>query len=376
MVDPRIEKLAKLCVQYSTAVKPKDKVLIEGSDLAKPLINEIYKECLLRGADPMILPPLGWAPVSQQPDVEYTFYKYGKKHQLRQDFARSVLKFLYKRIDVRISVACSPNPKGLTGVDAAKIAMNTAAWKDVTELFMKRYNADELRWTVYPYPINAGAQEASMALKEYEDFVYASCLVDREDPVKEWNKIHASQERICKYLDCVNEIKMIGEDTEIAFNAKGRKWWNKAGIGSMPAGEVYTGPVEDSVNGTVRFSYPLIYSSKELEDITLTFKDGKVTRAKAAKGNELLQEILKIGGADRLGEAAVGTNYGITRFTKNIFFDENMGGTIHMALGASYPWTGGLNKSAVHLDILKDMKKDGEISADGKLIYKKGKFLI
>ena len=144
----------------------------------------------------------------------------------------------------------------------------------------------------------------------------------------------------------------------------------------MPGGEVYTGPVEDSVNGTVRFSYPGIYSGKEVEDITLTFKDGKVTKAKAAKGNDLLQEILKIEGASRLGEAAVGTNYGITRFTKNMLFDEKMGGTIHVALGASYPWTGGLNKSAVHWDLLKDMRKDGEIRADGKLIYKKGKFLI
>ena len=144
----------------------------------------------------------------------------------------------------------------------------------------------------------------------------------------------------------------------------------------MPGGEVFTAPVEDSANGTVRFSYPGIYSGKEVEDIALTFKDGKVTKARAAKGNELLQEILKIEGADRIGEAAIGTNYGITRFTKNMLFDEKMGGTIHMALGASYPQTGGLNKSAVHWDLLKDMKKDGEIRADGKLIYKKGKFLI
>jgi aminopeptidase len=144
----------------------------------------------------------------------------------------------------------------------------------------------------------------------------------------------------------------------------------------MPGGEVFTGPVENSVNGTVRFSYPGIYSGKEVEDITLTFKDGKVAKAKAAKGNELLQEILRIEGADRIGEAAIGTNYGIIRFTKRMLFDEKMGGTIHMALGNSYSQTGALNKSAVHWDILKDMKKDGEIRADGKLIYKKGKFLI
>jgi len=367
MADPRVEKLAKLCVQYSTAVKPKDKVLIEGSDLAYPLISEIYKECLLSDADPMILPQL---------DVEYTFYKHAKKRQLRQDFIRSVLKFLYEKIDVRITVACIPNPRELTGVDAAKIAITQVSWKDVWDLFMKRYDADELRWILLPYPTNSGAQEASMAFQEYEDFVYESCLVDKEDPVEEWKKIRANQERISKYLNSTANVRITGEDTELTFSTKGRKWWNNAGTGNMPGGEVYTGPVEDSVNGTVRFSYPGIYSGKEVEDITLTFKEGKVTKAKATKGNDVLREILKIEGANRLGEAAVGTNYGITRFTKNMLFDEKMGGTIHMALGASYPWTGGLNKSAVHWDLLKDMKKDGEIRADGKLIYEKGKFLI
>jgi aminopeptidase len=367
MVDPRIEKLAKLCVQYSVAVKPKDKVLIEGNDLAHPLINEIYKECLLSDADPLVLPEL---------DVEYTFYKYAKKHQLRQDFARSIYKFIFKKIDVDIYVFCNPNPKRLTGVDPARIATKQASWKDWWELWEKRQASGELKWIVLPYPISADAQEASMALQEYEDFVYRSCLVDREDPVKEWKEIHASQERICKYLNNADKIEVTGEDTDISFSVKGRKWWNCGGKVNMPDGEVATGPVENSANGTVRFSYPGIYSGKEVEDITLTFKDGKVTKAKAAKGNALLQEILKIKGADRIGETAIGTNYGITRFTKKMLFDEKMGGTIHIALGASYPQTGGLNKSAVHWDLLKDMKKDGEICADGKLIYKKGKFLL
>jgi len=367
MVDPRIEKLAKLCVQYSVAVKPKDKVLIRGSELSHLLMNEIYKECLLSDADPLVLPLT---------DVDYTLYKYAKKRQLHQDLFRSVRKFIIKKIDVQITVLCDPNPKGLTGVEAAKIAMNTAAWKDVVELFMKRESIGELRWTLVPYPISSDAQEASMALQEYEDFVYSSCLVDKETPVKEWKRIYASQERICKHLNNANKIEITGEDTDLAFSMKGRKWENCGGKKNMPDGEVFTAPVENSVNGTVRFSYPGIYSGKEVEDIILTFKDGKVTKAKAAKGNELLQEILKVEGADRIGEAAIGTNYGITRFTKNMLFDEKMGGTIHMALGAAYPETGGLNKSAVHWDLLKDMKKDGEIRADGKLIYKKGKFLI
>ena len=367
MVDARIEKLAKLCVQYCVAVKPKDKVLIEGRDLAHPLINEIYKECILSDADPMIFPRL---------DADYTLYKYATKRQLRYTFTRSVFEFVLKKADVSIEVFCNPNPKRLSGIDPKKIATRQAIWKDYMELFMKRQASGELKWVLLPYPISADAQEASMALQEYEDFVYASCLVDKEDPVKEWKMIHANQERICKNLNSTKEIEITGEDTELAFTVKGRKWENCDGKLNMPDGEIFTAPVEDTVNGTIRFSYPGIYIGREVEDITLTFKDGKVTKAKAAKGNELLREVLKIEGADRIGEAAVGTNYGITKFTKNMLFDEKMGGTIHMALGASYPQTGGLNKSAIHWDILKDMKKDGEIRADGKLIYKKGKFLI
>jgi aminopeptidase len=144
----------------------------------------------------------------------------------------------------------------------------------------------------------------------------------------------------------------------------------------MPDGEVFTGPIENSANGTIRFTFPGIFSSREIEDIKLTFKDGRVVKASAAKGDDFLQQTLKIEGANRLGETAIGTNYGITRFTKNMLFDEKMGGTVHMALGNSYPESGGKNTSAIHWDILKDMQKDGEIYADGKLFYKNGKFLI
>ncbi|MDH5754859.1 MAG: aminopeptidase, partial [Candidatus Bathyarchaeota archaeon] len=229
---------------------------------------------------------------------------------------------------------------------------------------------------VLPYPINAQAQEASMSLAEYEDFVYISCLVDKEDSISEWKKIHKQQEKICEFLNQVSEIRIVGEDTDLTFNVKGRKWINCSGKENMPDGEVFTGPIENSANGAIRFTFPGIVAGREVEDITITFRDGKVVKASAAKGDELLQQLLKIDGADRIGEAAIGTNYGITRFTKNMLFDEKMGGTIHIALGASIPESGGLNKSAIHWDILKDMKKDGEIYADRKLFYKNGKFLI
>ena len=365
MVDQRAEKLAKLCVHYSVAVKPKEKVLIQGTELAFPLINEIYKECLLADAYPIIFPHL---------DTLYTFYKHAKEHQLK--FVSPLEKFIAENIDVNIGLFCEPSPKGLSNIDPAKIRMRSASRRALMEIFYKRVEEGKLRWTGLPYPINALAQEAGMAFEEYENFVYSSCLVDKEDPTTEWKKIHTKQKKICEFLNQANEIHVIGEDTDLAFNVKGRKWINCSGHENMPDGEIFTGPIEDSANGTIRFTYSGIVSGREVEDIALTFKDGKVVKATAAKGNDFLQQTLKIEGADRIGETAIGTNYGITRFTKNMLFDEKMGGTIHMALGNAYPESGGKNKSAIHWDILKDMKKDGEIYADGKLFHKNGKFLI
>ncbi len=365
MVDQRIEKLAKLCVQYSVDIKPNEQVVIEGSDQALPLINELYKECLLRDAHPMVIADL---------DLQYTFFKHAKDHQLT--FLSPIQKFIAENVDVTIGIFCEPNPKGLLTVDPAKIRIRSTARREMMQIFFRRVAEGKLRWTGLPYPIGAQAQEASMALQEYEDFVYNSCLLDKEDPAAEWKKIKQQQQKTCEFLDQASEIHVLGEDTDLTFNVKGRKWINCSGEYNMPDGEVFTGPIENSTNGTIRFTYPGIISGREVEDIALTFKDGRVVKASAAKGDDFLQQTLKIEGADVLGETAVGTNYGITKFTKNMLFDEKMGGTIHMALGNSYPESGGKNQSAIHWDILKDMKKDGEIYADKKLFYKNGQFLI
>jgi aminopeptidase len=365
MVDKRVEKLAKLCVHYSVDVKPKEKVIIQGSDRASPLINELYKECILSDAYPQIMPTL---------DVQYTFFKYAKEHQLQ--FVSPFEKFLAENIDVSIGIFCDPNPKRLTNIDPAKMRMRAASRREIADILYKREAEKKYKWTGLPFPIDAEAQEASMALPEYEDFVYASCLVNREDPIAEWTRIQREQEKLCNFLNQTQEIRVVGEDTDLTFNVKGRKWINCSGQKNMPDGEVFTAPIENSVNGTIRFTFPGIFSGREVEDIKLTFKEGRVVKASAAKGDELLQQLLKIEGADRLGETAIGTNYEITRFTKSMLFDEKMGGTIHMALGLNpIPDTGGLNKSALHWDILKDMKRDGEIYADKMLFYKNGKFL-
>ena len=366
MVDSRVEKLAKLCIHYSVAVKPKEKVVIQGSEWAFPLINEIFRECLLSDAYPYVKPEL---------DVAYTFYKHAKEHRLK--FVSPFEKFMDENMDVQIRIECQPNPKRLTNIDPLKIQLRRASGRESSEILTKRSFEGKFRSVILPYPISAQAQEAAMSLEEYEDLVYKSCLVDKEDPVAEWKRIHEQQEKICHFLNQMEEIHVLGEDTDLTFSVKGRKWVNCSGKENMPDGEVFTSPVEDSANGTVRFTLPGIYSEREVEEIRLTFKYGKVVKASAAKGDELLQQLLKIEGADRLGETAIGTNYGITRFTKDMLFDEKMGGTIHMALGQNpTPETGGLNESALHWDILKDMNEGGEIYADRKLFYKNGKFVI
>jgi aminopeptidase len=364
MVDKRIEKLAQLCVRYSVAVKPKEKVVIRGPVVAAPLMTEIYKECLLADAYPWILPSL---------EVDYLFFKLAKNHQLK--FVSPFTKFIYESMDVSIGIFCEPNPKRLTNIDPAMIRTNQASRSEITEIFFKRVSDGSLRWTGLPFPITDQAQEASMALSEYEDFVYNSCLVDKKDPIAEWKKIHMKQEKICSFLNKAKKIRMVGEDTDLTFSVKGRKWVNCSGEKNMPDGEIFTAPVDNSANGKIRFTFPGIYMGREVENISFTFKNGKIVKASAAKGEDLLKELIKIKGADRIGEAAIGTNYGITRFTKEMLFDEKMGGTVHFAVGEAYPDAGGVNKSAIHWDILKDMKKGGEIYADEELFYKNGKFL-
>jgi aminopeptidase len=364
MVDPRIEKLAQLSIHYSVNVKRREKVLIHGTAQASPLINELYKECLLSDAYPTVIADL---------NLQYTFYKNAKTHQLK--FLSPFERFTLQNTDVSIGIFCQPNPKALSNIDPDKIKLASASRRELSDIFFKRTEEKKLRWTGLPYPINAQAQEAAMSLEEYENFVFSSCLIDKENPEAEWKKVHKQQQRICDFLNQTRSIRVMGEDTDLKFNVKGRKWINCSGKENMPDGEIFTTPVENSVNGTIRFTYPGIVSGREVEDIKLTFKNGKVTKASAAKGGELLKKLLTVEGANRLGETAIGTNFGITKFTKNMLFDEKMGGTIHMALGNSYPETGGKNRSAIHWDILKDMKKNGEIHADDKPFYKNGKFL-
>ncbi len=243
--------------------------------------------------------------------------------------------------------------------------------------FMQRSAAGELRWVVAPFPTNALAQDAEMGLDEYEDFVYGACLPDMNDPVGYWKRSSVKQGKVVEWLKGKKELHITAPETDLRLNVEGRTFINSAGHHNMPDGEIFTGPIENSAEGNVYFSYPTIYDGKEVNGVRLWFEGGKVVQATAEKNQEFLLKTLDTDAGSRyLGEFAFGTNDGITRFTREILFDEKIGGSFHMALGAGYPETGSKNESAVHWDMICDLRRGGEIRADGELFYRDGKFVI
>ena len=369
MINTFYEKLAKLVVNYSIKVKEGDRIFLAGPTLAKDLILAIYAEILKAGGHTLLL--------AQIEGTQEIFFRYASRKQLR--YVDNIQKILFKEFDGMVNIWADYNPYKHASVDPKKMAkMQSAPGRfEIMSIMNERYSKGEFNWVIAPYPCQSLAQEAKMDLFSYFEFVEKALLLDKEDPVSEWTKIDQEQEKIANYLNETEKIHVIGEDTDLTLSVKGRKWINCSGQNNLPDGEVFTGPVEDSVNGHIRFTFPGIYSGQEIENIYLEFKDGKVIKATADKGEELLQEILKIQNADILGEFAIGTNYGIQNFTKNMLFDEKMGGTMHCALGLGPEESGSKNKSAIHWDILKDMKLPGsKVIADGKVIYEEGQWKI
>jgi len=243
--------------------------------------------------------------------------------------------------------------------------------------FLERAAKKELKWTGTAYPTHAFAQDAEMSLSEFEDFCYGAALVHLPDPIAAWQAISRDQQRLADWLNTKDEIHLIGPDTDLTLSVKGRTWENCDGHENFPDGEIFTAPVETSVSGTVRFSYPACEGGREVEDVRLWFENGRVVRATAAKNEAYLLTMLDTDeGARVLGEFAFGTNQGVQRFTKNILFDEKIGGTVHMAVGAGYPETGSRNQSAIHWDMICDLRRGGEVWVDGQLFAKDGKFTI
>ena len=367
MGDPRVEKLAEVIVSYSVAVRPGDKVVIEGESLAEPLLKRLYVKVLQAGGHPLMRVAL--------PGMEDLLFKYASDEQLRH--VPEPLKMTTDTYDVRIAVGGADNTRSLTNVDPARMVLHQKARTELMKTFMRRSAAGELRWTYVVFPTNAYAQDAEMSLGEYEDFVYGACLPDMSDPVGYWRRLSERQQKVVDWLKGKEWLRVTGPEIDLRVGIAGRSFINCDGRYNMPDGEVFTGPVEDSVEGHVFFSYPAIYGGREVIGVRLWFEKGRVVKATAEKNQDFLSKTLDTDQGSRLvGEFAIGTNEGITHATREILFDEKINGSFHMALGAGYPETGSKNESAVHWDMVSDLRHGGQIWADDQLLYKDGKFAI
>jgi aminopeptidase len=366
MPDPRVTKLAKIMVHYSLALKPGQQVVIRTHPLAEELTLEVYEQAIKAGAHVTIL--------NAVPGADEIFLKYASDAQL--DYVSPIRKLITENFDASLNIWTEHNTRSLSGIDPQRMARVSKAGAPLGQLFMERSAKKELRWCLTVYPNQAMAQEADMSLSDYSEFVYAAGLLNEADPVASWKKIGLEQQKIVDWMKGRERVALKGSNVDLQMSIKERVFIPCDGKVNFPDGEIFTGPVETSVEGWVRFKYPAIEYGQEVTDIQLWFEKGRVVKESATKNQELLTSQLNTdAGARYLGEFGIGTNYGITRFTKNMLFDEKMGGTIHLAAGAGYPESGSKNVSGIHWDMLCDMN-DAEIHVDGELFYKNGKPVI
>lgn len=367
MTDPRIEKMAEVLVDYSLEVRPGELMLVQSMPEAEPLVLAVYRRALARGGHVDVRISL--------PGLLETFLRGAADDQLRH--VSPVDELVTERYDLFLRIGADPNTRALTSVDPAKLVLVQSARQHLTAQFMDRAARGDLRWCATQVPTQAYAQDAEMSLAEYEDFLFGACRVTEADPVAAWREQRAFQQRLIDWLGPRRELRILGPDTDLTLGVTGRTFINAYGSSNFPDGEIFTGPVEDSLSGTVRFAFPASAGGREVEDIRLWFEGGRVVRATAAKNEDYLLKMLDTDeGSRRVGELGIGTNFGITRFTRNTLFDEKIGGTIHLALGRSYPETGGRNASAIHWDLVCDLRKGGQILADGEPFARDGQFLV
>jgi aminopeptidase len=352
-MDPRITKLAKILTDYSIKIKKGDIIELNFGINAAPLALECYKNILKKGA----LPLAHTAP----PGFTYTYYKYASEEQLKN--FPEISMFEAKKAAGSIGIGGTQNTKELTNIDPKKIALRSKIVHPISKEYLRKDN-----WVICEYPTDALAQDAEMSLEEFEDFFYTATNIDYEELSKKQTKLK-------QILDKGKHVRIVAPDTDIEFSIAGRTAIKCDGKRNVPDGEVFMAPVKTTVTGHIAYTYPAIKSGKEVDGIKLEFRNGKVARATAAKNEKFLKEMINLDkGSCYLGEFGVGMNYNIQKFIKQILFDEKIGGTIHLALGMAYKEGGGKNESALHWDMIKDLRDGGAIYVDGKLIQKNGKF--
>jgi aminopeptidase len=366
MVDPRIRKWAEVLAQYSAPVKPGDEVVITATTLAEPLVLELYRAVLQREGLPRVI-------MTSPSQLEYLF-RYAPDSVL--DSVSDLERHSAERLDVGFHILSENNTRALTEVDPDKVARWRRAYRPLAEIESNRAAAGEFLWSLTLYPTPAYAQDAEMSLLDYSEFIFEACFLNDEDPIGRWQELSRRQQVLVDRLNQAHEIHLRAPGTDLHLGIAGRRWVNSDGTHNFPSGEVFTGPVEDRVEGHITFTFPAVYAAREVRGVQLWFEQGRVVKATAEHNEGFLHKTLDTDeGARFLGEIAFGTNYNIQRFVRNTLFDEKIGGTVHLALGNSYPETGGTNKSAIHWDLVCDLRNESEVYVDGELYQQNGRFL-
>ncbi|MGI8586943.1 MAG: aminopeptidase [Chloroflexia bacterium] len=362
--DPRVQKMAEVLVQYSLGVQPGQQVCIVSSPAAGPLIAAVYGEVLKAGGLPAVHLSL--------PELNGILLAEGSDEQL--DYVTPFNRSLWDEFDAIVSIRAEDNTRANMEVPAARVAIQGKAARRYSKSFA--WMQEGRPYASTQFPTAAYAQDAGMSLSDYEDFVFHACKLDQPDPISAWREVHEAQQRLVDWLRGKKQVHVESPNIDLSLSIEGRVFINSDGHNNFPSGEIYTGPVEDSVSGRIGFTYPALYAGHEVEDVSLTFERGRVTSFEAGRGSDFLAAMLDTdAGARRLGEFAIGTNTDITRFTRNVLFDEKIAGTMHCALGQTYPATGGQNTSSIHWDMVADMH-EGRITVDGTPFYEAGRFLI
>jgi aminopeptidase len=367
MTDPRTTRLAELLIGYSLELQAGQILRVDTAEAGAPLAIELYRAALRQGAFPYVnmeLEPL-----------RELLLREGEGAQL--DFIPPTAEDEVDRIDAIATVWSESNTRSL-GETAPELQQRVmAAERQLVNRRWNRIAKGEMRWCGALYPSAAHAQDAGMSLPEHERFVYRACHVENDgDPVAHWQATRAELAARAEQLTRARELRVVGPGTDLRVVVDGRAWEAADGRYNMPDGEVYTSPHEGSTEGEISFAFPTVFQGREVEGARLRFEGGSVVAAEARRGKPFLQAALDVDdGARRLGEIAFGLNYEIDRFTNNTLFDEKIGGTMHVALGGAFKELGGRNESALHWDMVCDLREDGEVYADSALVWKAGRFL-
>ena len=364
-MSERLRRLAEVLVGHSGRVERGDLVVVEGTTNVAPLLEEICGAVIRAGAHPAtrVVPELEDLLLTEGSDEQVDWVPPGSREDVEQ-------------ADVWIVVEAPSNTKALTAIDPERQARAQRARKELRERYLERAHAGELRWVLTAYPTNAAAQDAEMSLAEYEEFLYAAAFLDDGDPVARWREFSERLDRVVDLLAGKDELRVVAEDTDLTFRIGDRTWVASKGHENFPDGEVFTAPLDDSAQGRIRFTFPAVFRGRQVEDVRLRFEGGEVVEATASRGEDFLREMVALDeGARRVGELAFGLNEAIRVFTRNILFDEKIGGTMHLALGSAYAECGGVNRSALHWDMICDLRSGSEVYADGELVYRDGRFV-